>query len=127
MVTGARIVLCDDDIGIRTMLSRFLRAEGYEVFEADNGRTCLDIVASKNPEAILLDLKMPDMDGMQVIRELKNLDSNIPILVISGIVDLKTSVEDEELPLGSFIAKPFKIEEVSSLLRAALLESRADD
>ena len=127
MVTGTKIVLCDDDTGIRSMLARHLEDEGYRVFEAIDGRMCLDMVANNNPEAILLDLKMPDMDGMQVIRQLKNLNSNIPILVVSGIVDLKGPIEDEELSVGTFIAKPFKLTEVSSLLRAALLESQSVD
>lgn len=119
----ARVLVVDDEDGIRQLLSEYLSRQGYEVEFATDGVDCLAKVDSFAPDIILLDLKMPKMDGVQVIRRLRELGIEVPVLVLSALADIGPYVETNELSLGEFVAKPFKLKEVAGLVETALLEA----
>ncbi len=117
-----RLLVCDDEMLVRDFLTEQLRDEGYDVDEAKDGIECLSLIEKHRPDALLLDLRMPNMDGMTVIRKMREMGVTIPILVISSHEDLGQQMEIDELQVGAFIPKPFDPSEVSALVQAALLE-----
>jgi len=119
-----KIIVCDDEPHICKLISEHLTDVGYKVRVAKDGQECLSEVADDMPDAIILDLKMPRMNGIEVIRELRRMNASVPILVLSGFHDLGHEVEVKELSLGVFTGKPFRLSEVTELLESALLEAK---
>lgn len=116
---AGRILVCDDERFVRWALAEHLRGSGYRVFEASNGQEALDIVDRSSPDAILLDLVMPKMDGFQVIRHLKDLYVDTPIFVISGFGQSSANNMASELGVSGFVRKPFRLNEIDNLLENA--------
>lgn len=121
---NATVLVCDDEKLIRDILHDYLTDRGYKVLLAKNGKECIEHVQLNAPDAILLDIIMPEMDGISVIRQLRTLGSDIPILVLSSKHDLGHSVETRELSLGQFIPKPLRLADVEFMIEAALLEAQ---
>ena len=123
-MTGKGVILVVDDTSlIREVLSEILLAEGFEVRSTDSGELALDSVAAGPPELILLDIRMPGMDGMEVLRQLKARQNSrdIPIILISGAAEIKERVEGLKLGAVDFITKPFQSEELLARVRTHLL------
>ncbi|WGM32586.1 response regulator [Brevundimonas sp. NIBR11] len=80
----ARIVLADDDPIFRLSVGEYLRTAGHEVFDAENGVVALDAVRSKSPDLLILDMLMPEKDGLEVILELRAAGVTLPILAVSS-------------------------------------------
>jgi len=89
------------------------------VFEASNGLEAMNIIEKSHPDAILLDLIMPKMDGFSVIRKLKEQASNTPILVISGVGQSSANAMALDLGVLGFVRKPFRLNEIDNLLHHA--------
>lgn len=117
------ILVCDDEKYIRESIHDYLVAHGYKVVLAADGIECLEQMKKVKPQAVLLDIIMPKMDGISVIRQLKKERSDIPILVLSGSHELGPSIEVEELSLGQFIPKPVRLSEIEYFIETALLEA----
>jgi DNA-binding response OmpR family regulator len=117
-----KVVVCDDEPHICKLLSEHLNNIGYKVRVAKDGQECLNELARDMPDAMILDLKMPRMNGIEVIRKLRKLNSAMPILVLSGFHDLSREVEAKELSIGVFTTKPFHVSEVAKLLEKTLLD-----
>jgi DNA-binding response OmpR family regulator len=121
---NATILVCDDEKFIRESIHDYLKNSGFNVVTAENGIECLEKVKSSKPDVILLDIIMPKMDGISVIRQLRKEGSRIPILVLSARHELGPSIEVDELSLGQFIPKPVRLSEIEFLLETALLEDQ---
>ncbi len=106
----AKILTIDDSLYMRKRIANMLKKEGHEILEAENGFKGLQMAYSLKPDYILLDLIMPDMDGIKVLKSLNERDSTVPIIVI--IADIQESVQKQCLELGvhAFINKPPKEE-----------------
>ncbi|REJ83363.1 MAG: sigma-54-dependent Fis family transcriptional regulator [Acidobacteria bacterium] len=128
---GVRVLLVDDDASVRRSLRMILEYEGLVVEEASSGAQGLAKVAERMPEAMLLDVKMPDMDGLEVLRNLQERGYDFPVLVISGHGDVSTAVEATRLGAFDFLEKPLQSERVMVSLRNAVrghrLASRYDE
>ncbi len=114
-----RVLVIDDEAQIRRFLAISLRAQGYRVAEAANGRAGLDALAATGADLVVLDLGLPDMDGREVLRELRAF-STVPVLVLSV-----RSAESEKVALldagaNDYVGKPFGVQELSARLRALL-------
>lgn len=118
------VLVCDDEKYIRENLRDYLENHGYKVVLASDGIECLEQNKNNKIDAILLDIIMPRMDGISVIRQLRKEGSNIPILVLSARHELGPSVETEELSLGQFIPKPIRLSEVEFLVETAIMEAQ---
>ncbi len=121
--SNSTILVCDDEKFIRESLHDYLVRKGYKVVLAANGIECLEQAKKSRPDAILLDIIMPKMDGISVIRQLRKEKSDIPILVLSASHELGPSIETEELSLGQFIPKPIRLSEIEFLIETAILEA----
>jgi len=116
------ILLVEDDDRIRSFLQTVLTSNGYNVLETTNARTALSIAASHNPDLMLLDLGLPDMDGQQLIRTLREW-SKMPIVVVSARGHEKDKVTALDSGADDYITKPFGIAELMARIRAALRNS----
>ena len=120
------ILIVDDDLPSLNTLSSMLTAEGYEVRGVPDGQMALTVVENKPPELILLDVRMPGMDGFEVCRQLKadEKSSTIPILFLSALDELQDKVKGFTVGAVDFIAKPFQTEEVLARVDTHLTLSR---
>ena len=80
----AKILVIDDDRGIRHLLDTLLRYKGYSVLLAENGQRGLELFRQERPDVIVLDLKMPEMDGLTVLRHVRSLNLTQPVIIYSG-------------------------------------------
>ena len=102
----ATILLVDDDEAILKSLAFFFEDCGYQVLEARNGREGLDIFQQKNPDLVFTDLLMPEMDGLELIRSMKELSPDTPVIVISGIGVIADAIKAVKLGAWDYITKP---------------------
>lgn len=122
--TNATILVVDDEAAIRDSLRMVLEFEGYRVEEASRGREALARVADKAPDAMILDIKMPEMDGMAVLVALRERGYELPVLMISGHGDVQTAVEATRRGAYDFFEKPLHRERVLVSLRNAVESGR---
>ncbi|MFT3731532.1 MAG: response regulator [Hyphomicrobium sp.] len=121
-MTGARILIVDDEPQILRFLKPSLTAAGYEVIVALSGAEALKAAATRSPDVIVLDLGLPDMDGKDVIRELRSW-SKTPILVLSARDRESEKIDALDLGADDYVNKPFGIGELTARLRTALRHS----
>ena len=122
MTTGAgklRILVVDDEPAIRRFLRAGLSSQGYLVAEAGEGAPAVEAARRKSADLIVLDLGLPDIDGIEVIRRIRGAGSAIPIIVLSSRNDEAAKVEALDLGADDFVTKPFGIDELLARIRAA--------
>jgi two-component system KDP operon response regulator KdpE len=116
----ATILVVDDEPPIRRLLRTSLSSQGFQVIEAADGETALTEVEQSRPDLVVLDLGLPDTDGLEVIRTLRGDGNAVPILVLSSRADEKGKVEALDLGADDYVTKPFGTEELFARIRAAL-------
>lgn len=115
-----RILVVDDEPPIRRLLRTSLASQGFQIVEAATGREALDEVEQAPPDLIVLDLGLPDMQGQEVIRLLREQGSAVPIVVLSSRTDETGKVEALDLGADDYVTKPFGTDELLARIRAAL-------
>ena len=125
-----KVLVVDDEREIRDLLKEFLTTEAYEVISASNGKEAIELAEREHPDVILLDVKMPEIDGIKVCQRLKEEPSTqfIPIIVITGYVDNK--IHAIEAGADDFVHKPINLTElgfrVKSILRTRYLTNELE-
>jgi two-component system KDP operon response regulator KdpE len=114
-----RVLVVDDERAIRRFLRASLSAHGYAVFEASTGQEALSAVLSDRPDLIILDLGLPDLDGLEVTRQLREW-SQTPIIVLSVREEEATKVAALDVGADDYLTKPFGIPELMARIRVAL-------
>ncbi|MEW6115420.1 MAG: sigma-54 dependent transcriptional regulator [Nitrospirota bacterium] len=115
-----KILVIDDDRTIRLTLSQILNDSGFIPLEAASGSEAIEIIKYQDISAILLDLKMPGMDGITTMQELKKANPDIPVIIITGYGDIETAVEAIKLGAYDFILKPPKFDRLIFTLERAI-------
>jgi two-component system KDP operon response regulator KdpE len=115
-----RVLVVDDEPPIRRLLRTSLVSQGFQVVEAANGREALEQIEPAAPDLILLDLGLPDIQGHELIRRLREQGSSVPILVLSSRTDETGKVEALDLGADDYVTKPFGTDELFARIRAAL-------
>ncbi|HXU44958.1 MAG TPA: sigma-54 dependent transcriptional regulator [Thermoanaerobaculia bacterium] len=115
----ASVLIVDDEAAIRESLRMILEFEGYRVEEAASGAQTLARVADRMPDAVVLDIKMPEMDGLELLKALRERGYEMPVLMISGHADVATAVEATRRGAYDFFEKPLERERVLLALRNA--------
>lgn len=115
-----RVLVADDERLMAEMLEEMLRADGMLVETAHTGKEALEKFRSRDFDLVLLDLRMPEMHGLQVLQEMKKEDPNIPVIVITAYGSVDNAVEALKIGAYDFITKPFKIEELRNAVARAL-------
>jgi two-component system KDP operon response regulator KdpE len=116
---GARILLVEDDDETRAAVARVLIAHGYEVVEAPDGRTARERWEDRRPDLVLLDLGLPDIDGIALIRLMRR-EATTPIIILSGRYEEREKVEALDRGADDYVTKPFGIDELGARIRVAL-------
>jgi two-component system KDP operon response regulator KdpE len=114
-----RILVVDDEPAILRFLRVGLAGQGYVVSEAENGQSALDAVRPRRADLVVLDLGLPDIDGLEVIRRIREAGSAVPIIVLSSRDDEAAKVAALDLGADDYVTKPFGIEELLARTRAA--------
>ncbi len=116
----ATVLVVDDEAAIRDSLHMILEYEGYRVEEAGNGSQALSKVGERAPDAVVLDIKMPEMDGLELLKALRERGYDMPVLMISGHADVATAVEATRRGAFDFFEKPLQRDRVLLSLRNAV-------
>lgn len=114
------ILIVDDEAGIRTSVRGVLADEGYRVLEAEDGRDALELIASEHPRLVILDIWMPGMDGIELLRHIRDSHPGTPVIVISGHGNIETAVTATKLGAFDFIEKPFSLDGLLHVVDRAL-------
>jgi DNA-binding response OmpR family regulator len=115
-----RVLVVEDDDAIAQVLTRSLRMEGYEVRVAEDGIVALEQAHGFLPDLVVLDLGLPGMDGLEVAKELRNRDDDVPILVLTARDAVESRVEGLDAGADDYLVKPFERQELLARLRALL-------
>ena len=110
------ILVVDDEQDIRDASERILTRMGFQVSKASRGDQALELFKEKSPSIILLDLKMPGMDGMEVLKQIRQMDDSVLIIVITGYATLETAIEAMKRGAYDFISKPFEPEQLRIII-----------
>jgi two-component system KDP operon response regulator KdpE len=113
------VLVIEDEAPIRRLLRASLSARNFSVMEAETGRSALDLALQHRPDLVILDLGLPDLQGIEVMRRMQEI-STAPIVVLSNNSGVRTKVEAFELGATDYITKPFNVEELAARLRVAL-------
>jgi two-component system KDP operon response regulator KdpE len=114
-----RALVVDDDVALARALAINLRARGYDVTVASTGREALDVVARVHPEVVVLDLGLPDLDGLEVLRGIRGWN-DVPVVVLSARTTSDEKVDALDAGADDYITKPFEMNELMARLRAAV-------
>ena len=117
---GDKILVVDDELEIRDMLSRFLTEQGYQAIMAANGEEALELAEKENPQAILLDILMPGIDGIETCKRLKAKEETQFIPVIMTTALWERYMEAIEVGADDFVSKPFNLTELSHRVKSIL-------
>ncbi|KIL34573.1 CheY-like receiver protein [Cohnella kolymensis] len=107
-----KLLIVDDQVGIRVLLLEVFATEGYDTFQAANGRAALDIVRTHPPDLVLLDMKIPGMDGLEILKQIKEIDRSIKVIMMTAYGELDMIKEATDLGALMHFTKPFDIDEM---------------
>jgi len=123
--SAARILVVDDELGPRESL-RMLLKPSYQIQTAESGRAALDEIPRYRPDVVILDIKMPEMDGLEVLRRVKRIDPTIEVVMITAYASLETVKSALTHGAFEYLIKPFSRQDLEDVVRRALLRRQAD-
>ena len=123
MTAPATLLIADDDPVALALLAEVLAGEGYAVRAASGGAACLELAAREPVELAIVDLRMPDMDGLEVIRRLAVIRPGIPIIILTAFAGIDTAIEAIRSGATDYLSKPFRMEQITIAVRR-ILESK---
>jgi two-component system response regulator MprA len=122
-----RILVVDDDRAVRESLRRSLSFNGYTVELAEDGVEALEAITNERPDAVILDVMMPRLDGLEVCRQLRSTGDDLPILVLTARDSVSERVAGLDAGADDYLPKPFALEELLARLRALLRRTGPDE
>jgi len=117
-----KVLIVDDQFGIRVLLQEVLSKEGHSIFQAPNGQTALELVRQEQPDLILLDMKIPGMDGLEILRNIRKMDFDTKVIMMTAYGELDLIQEAMEMGALAHFTKPFDIDELRQAVNAQLVE-----
>lgn len=124
---AVRILVVDDDRAVRESLRRSLTFNGYSVSLAEDGVEALKSISEERPDAVILDVMMPRLDGLEVCRQLRSTGDDLPILVLTARDSVSERVAGLDAGADDYLPKPFALEELLARMRALLRRTTVDD
>lgn len=107
-----KVLIVDDQNGIRILLMEVFSSEGYDTFQASNGKLALEIVKREAPDLVLLDMKIPGMDGLEILKHVKTINRDIKVIMMTAYGELDMIKEATDLGALMHFTKPFDIDEM---------------
>ncbi len=117
-MSKATVLSVDDDEGLQTVVTHYLSNEGYATLSAHSGKQLLEVLKDNTPNIILLDLVLPDTDGISILTQLRS--QKIPVIVVSGKSDTTEKIVCLEMGADDYMTKPFEMRELSARIKAVL-------
>jgi len=117
-----KVLVVDDALFTRKVLKEILENEGCEVIEASNGKEAVDKFRLERPDLVLLDVSMPDMDGLTTLQAIKGIDENAKVIMVSAMGQTSTVQEAMKFGACDFIVKPFRSNQIRELVTRWLLK-----
>jgi len=114
------VLICDDQDNIRSSLKEALTGQGHHALEAPDGGSALGLMENSTPDLLLLDLKLPDMSGIEVLKGMREKNHDIPVILMTAYGDLSTAVEAMKLGAYDFVQKPYSLGEMKAKVASAL-------
>src|SRR5215831_3816051 len=124
MTTEIRVLVADDEKNLRELLVRELTRKGHAAFGVPDGQAALDRMKEEVPDVLLLDMKMPRVEGLEVLRILQGYPEAPQVIVMTGFQEVSTAVESMKLGAYDYLTKPARIEELDQLIRKAAEKGR---
>jgi CheY-like chemotaxis protein len=121
----SKILVIDDEQGIRYLLDTLLSRKGYEVVLASSGQKGLELFRRERPDVVVLDLKMPEMDGVTVLREIRRTDAQQPVIILTGARTADAEQQVRALGVTEFVEKEFSLHHLGDALKRLLNHSTA--
>jgi len=112
----AKLLIVDDESDIREFAASFFKKRGITIFTSPGGRQALDIIAKEKPDLVLLDVRMEEMTGVEVLRELRKTDNSTKVIMVTGVEDEETIKEANALGVIAYIHKPLILEELEKIV-----------
>jgi len=126
-MSAARVLIVDDEKSMRELLTITLERAGYDVTAADGGEAAIEAIRRDTFDAIITDLRMPKVDGLQVLRAARDLSPDTAVIVVTAVASTETAVEAMKLGAYDYITKPFKLDEVDLIIKNGLERKRLRD
>ena len=120
MAVKNKILVVDDEDALRTVLSAELEGEGYQVATAADGQEAINILGASAFDLILLDIKMPNVDGFEVLKFVKEKHSKTKVIMLTGFADLKNAIESKKLGAEDFVSKPYDLVDLLTTVERVL-------
>jgi DNA-binding NtrC family response regulator len=120
MAEKNRILVVDDEDALRTVLSAELEGEGYRVSSAGDGAEAINILRGQSFDLILLDIKMPNVDGFEVLKFVKESQPATKVIMLTGFADLKNAIESKKLGAEDFVSKPYDLVDLLTTVERVL-------
>jgi two-component system, response regulator, stage 0 sporulation protein F len=117
-----KVLIVDDQFGIRILLNEVFQKEGYQTFQAANGVQALEILTKKEPDIVLLDMKIPGMDGIEILKRMKKLNQDIRVIIMTAYGELYMIQEAKDLGALTHFAKPFDIDYLREAVKKYIAE-----
>jgi len=115
-----KILLVDDEADFRELMGVRIKGWGYDLIEASNGKEAIDAAMSKNPDIVILDYMMPEMDGVATLKEIRKIDKDLPVIMFTAYPDMKVQQDVKDLRVSAFIPKLSVFAEAQASLKNAL-------
>jgi two-component system OmpR family response regulator len=116
----AKVLVIDDEPGIRSLLDTLLSRKGYDVVLAESGQKGLECFRREHPDVLVLDLKMPGMDGLTVLRQVRSLDPRMPVIILTGAGTAETEQRVRAMGVTEYVEKEFSLHLLGDALKRLL-------
>jgi DNA-binding NtrC family response regulator len=122
MADKSRVLVVDDEEALRTVLSSELASVGYEVSSASDGEEAIAMVQNKKFDLVLLDIKMPKVDGFEALKFIKKSYPTVKVIMLTGFADLKNAIESKKHGAEDFVSKPYDLVDLLTTIERVLSE-----
>jgi len=122
-----KILTVDDEPGVDSFFYEFFTIRNFEVLSASSGREAVKIVKKKRPRMVLLDIKMRGMDGIEALKQIKEIDKNIVVIMVTGVKDDETAKKASSLGADAYITKPLSLEYLEKVVLAKFLDREVEN
>ncbi|WP_027365875.1 sigma-54-dependent transcriptional regulator [Desulfotruncus alcoholivorax] len=123
---ASKILIIDDEEHMCWALERAMRQEGYQTLVATRGLTGLDLIRDEQPSLVILDLRMPELDGMEVLKKAKKINPKLPVIMLTAHGTIETAIEAMKIGATDYITKPFDLDELKLVIKQNLLLSQLE-
>ena len=117
-----KLLVVDDELDVREFAKNFFKRRKLDVFVAGSGEEALQIIDKENPDLVLLDVRLGQMDGIEVLRQMRKKGNNTPVIMVTGVNESETMNKARELGVAEYVHKPLILEELEKIVLAKILK-----